>query len=250
MTERPYTVLSCCISVDGYLDAPGPLPLRLSNEEDFDRVDRLRAASDAVLVGARTIRRDDPRLLVRSSELRARRIADGLSPSPVKVTLTASGAIDPASRFCTAGPADRLVYCSSPIADTTRRRLGEAAVVVDAGRRPTMERVAEDLAARGIRRLMVEGGGEVLTQFLLAGLADELQLAIAPVFVGDARGSRFVGDGRFPWTSTSRADLVETRAIGDVALLRYALSDRSRSRGTALADLLVPSRAGMRIAGR
>jgi 5-amino-6-(5-phosphoribosylamino)uracil reductase len=79
---------------------------------------------------------------------------------------------------------------------------------------------------RGIDRLMVEGGGTVLTQFLTAGLADELQLVVAPLFVGDSRAPRLVGDGCFPWHAERRAHLAQVRQIGDVALLRYALSER------------------------
>jgi 5-amino-6-(5-phosphoribosylamino)uracil reductase len=228
------------MSLDGYLDGPGRLPLQLSNEEDLARVDRIRAASDAILVGARTVRRDDPRLLVRSLALRAARVASGLPASPMKVTVTASGAVDPASRFCTAGDAERLVYCAHAAVAPARTRLGGAATVVDAGRRPTMRRILADLSRRGVRTLMVEGGGTVLTQLLLAGLADELRLAIAPVLVGDARGSRFVGEGRFPWTAAERADLVETRAVGDVALLTYALSVRARARARREASRSLP----------
>jgi 5-amino-6-(5-phosphoribosylamino)uracil reductase len=73
---------------------------------------------------------------------------------------------------------------------------------------------------------MVEGGGTVHTQLLTAGLADELQLVVAPIFVGDSRAVRFVGDGTFPWQDGRRARLVETRPVGDVVLLRYALSER------------------------
>jgi 5-amino-6-(5-phosphoribosylamino)uracil reductase len=73
---------------------------------------------------------------------------------------------------------------------------------------------------------MVEGGGTVHTQFLSAGLVDELQLVVAPFFVGDSRAPRFVGDGAFPWTPEHRAELAEVRQIGDVVLLRYKLSDR------------------------
>ena len=86
--------------------------------------------------------------------------------------------------------------------------------------------MSEDLYARGVRRLMVEGGGTVHTQFLTADLADELHLVVAPFFVGDPRGRRFVGDGRFPWNPDRRADLVDVRRLGDVVLLRYALSSR------------------------
>jgi 5-amino-6-(5-phosphoribosylamino)uracil reductase len=73
---------------------------------------------------------------------------------------------------------------------------------------------------------MVEGGGQVHTQFLTEGLADELQLVVAPFFVGDSRAPRFVRDGRFPWNPDRRATLSEVRQIGDVVLLRYALSPR------------------------
>jgi 5-amino-6-(5-phosphoribosylamino)uracil reductase len=73
---------------------------------------------------------------------------------------------------------------------------------------------------------MVEGGGSMHTQFLTTGLADELQLVVAPFFVGDSRAPRFVHDGEFPWGPKRRAALAEVRQIGDVVLLRYALSDR------------------------
>ncbi len=89
-----------------------------------------------------------------------------------------------------------------------------------------MCRMSEDLHVRGVRRLMVEGGGSVHTQFLTAGLADELHLVVAPFFVGDSRAPRFVGDGRFPWNPDRHARLAEVRRIGDVVLLRYALSER------------------------
>jgi 5-amino-6-(5-phosphoribosylamino)uracil reductase len=89
-----------------------------------------------------------------------------------------------------------------------------------------MDQVTRTLHDRGVRRLMVEGGGRVHTQFLTAGLADELQLVVAPLFVGDSRAPRFVADGEFPWDEQHRAELADVRRIGDVVLLRYALSER------------------------
>jgi 5-amino-6-(5-phosphoribosylamino)uracil reductase len=92
-----------------------------------------------------------------------------------------------------------------------------------------MRTISEDLGARGVQRLMVEGGGKVHTQFLTDNLADELQLVVAPFFVGDSRAPRFVSDGRFPWNPGRRATLCGVRQIGDVVLLRYALSPRFRT---------------------
>ncbi|MBV9822161.1 MAG: dihydrofolate reductase family protein [Actinobacteria bacterium] len=226
MADRPYTLLSCCVSLDGYLDSPTRSRLALSNEADFDRVDSVRATCDAVLVGAATIRNDNPRLLVRSPERASERIARGQCPSPAKVTVTARAGLDPAANFFRCGTGEKLVYCARPALPRARRRLGTSATVVDAGEPVDLRWLSEDLGARGVQRLMVEGGGSVLTQFLTADLADELQLVIAPFFVGEPAARRLVGPGRFPWNPDRRAALAQVRQIGDVVLLRYALSPR------------------------
>jgi 5-amino-6-(5-phosphoribosylamino)uracil reductase len=226
VSDRPYVLLSCAMSMDGYLDDASGRRLLLSNDADFDRVDEVRAGCDAVLIGANTIRQDDPRLLIRSADRRSGRVARGLPAAPVKVTVTGRADLDPAAQFFVAGDDDKLVYCRSSAADRARNRLGRVATVIDGGEPVDLHRVLADLAARGIGRLMVEGGGTMHTQFLAAGLADELHLVIAPFLIGDSRAPRFVGDGRFPWSPERRARLVEVRQIGDVVLLRYALSDR------------------------
>ena len=226
MAERPYTLLSCGISIDGYLDSVTRTRLALSNDADFDRVDAVRATCDAVLVGAATVRNDNPRLLVRSAERRAERVARGQCPSPMKVTVTERVKLDAGADFFTSGDVEKLVYCASTTAAEARDRLGAVATVIDAGDPVDLRWLSEDLGARGIQRLMVEGGGTVLTQFLTADLADELQLVIAPFFVGESAARRLVDAGRFPWYPDRRAPLAEVRQIGDVVLLRYALSPR------------------------
>ncbi len=226
MPERPYTILSCGISLDGYLDAGTPDRLVLSNEADLRRVDAVRAESDAILVGAATVRHDNPRLLVRDPDLRALRLRQGLTASPMKVTVTGSGCLDRRSSFFTTGDSEKVVYCAGPSVARARAALAGMATVVDAGQEVDLADVLGDLHARGVRRLMVEGGGRIHTQFLTQGLADELHLVVAPFFVGDARAHRFVGPGAFPWDADHRAHLAETRQIGDVVLLRYALSAR------------------------
>jgi 5-amino-6-(5-phosphoribosylamino)uracil reductase len=223
--ERPYTMLSCCVSLDGYLGDRTPR-LALSNDADFDRVDEVRASSDAILVGAVTVRTDNPRLLVRSDARREARAARGLPPSPMKITVTERGDLDAGSNFFTAGEVEKLVYTSSARVADARRRLGRAATVVDGGGRVRMRRLCDDLGDRGVRRLMVEGGGVVHTQFLAGDLVDELQLVVAPFFVGDSTAPRFVTDGHFPWHAGRRATLADVRQLGDVVLLRYALSPR------------------------
>jgi 5-amino-6-(5-phosphoribosylamino)uracil reductase len=175
VSDRPYTLMSCSVSLDGYLGDRTPR-LALSNEADFDRVDEVRASCDAIMVGAVTV----------------------------------------------------LVYTPSPQVADALARLGRAATIVDGGRRVRMRWLTEDLGDRGVERLMVEGGGVVHTQFLADDLVDELHLVVAPFFVGDSSAPRFVSDGRFPWNADRRATLAEVRQMGDVVLLRYALSPRFR----------------------
>jgi len=225
MRDRPYTLLSCCVSIDGYIGS-GASRLLLSNEADFDRVDAVRASCDAILVGAATVRADNPRLLVRSQARRDERAARGLPPSPAKVTVTRRADLDARADFFRVGDVEKIVYCARPLVPDARRRLGPVATVVDGGASVEMRTVGSDLAARGVERLMVEGGGAVHTQFLSEDLVDELQLVVAPIFVGDSHAPRFVRDALFPWNASRRAELVEVRQLGDVVLLRYALSSR------------------------
>jgi riboflavin-specific deaminase-like protein len=229
MLDRPYTLLSCSVSMDGYI-ASAASRLLLSNEADFDRVDAVRASCDAILVGATTVRNDNPRLLIRSQERRDERQNRGLAPSPMKVTVSRRAEFDADADFFTAGEAEKLVYCARSSVLEARARLEPAATVVDGGRTVEMRGVSSDLADRGVERLMVEGGGNVHTQFLTADLVDELQLVVAPVFVGDSEAPRFVRDGCFPWNPARRAKLAEVQQIGDVVLLRYALSARFEDR--------------------
>jgi 5-amino-6-(5-phosphoribosylamino)uracil reductase len=218
-------MLSCAVSLDGYLGDRTPR-LALSNEDDFDRVDEMRAACDAIMVGAVTVRTDNPRLLVRSQARRDERLARGLPSSPMKITVSERVDLDAHSNFFTTGESEKLIYTSTGRVRDARQRLGPVATIVDGGRRVRMRRLSEDLGDRGVERLMVEGGGIVHTQFLVDDLVDELQLVVAPFFVGDSRSPRFVSDGHFPWNAGQRAKLAGVRQIGDVVLLRYALSPR------------------------
>src|ERR1044072_9697227 len=102
MPDRPYTMLSCSVALDGYLGDRMPC-LALSNEADFDRVDEVRASCDAIMVGAATVRTDNPRLLVRSHARRERRLAAGLPPSPLKITVTEQAHLDPRSTLFPTG---------------------------------------------------------------------------------------------------------------------------------------------------
>jgi 5-amino-6-(5-phosphoribosylamino)uracil reductase len=237
---RPYIVLSCATSADGYLDDASPQRLILSGPADLDRVDEVRAGCDAILVGAQTVRKDNPRLLIRDPRRSARRAARGLPPHPARVTLTASGDLDPRARFFAPG-ALRLVYCATAALATAPAGVKDSAVLIDAGDPLSLDVMLQDLTERGMARLLVEGGARLLGDFLAAGLADQLDLAIAPFFVADPAAPRLDLSraaplpGRPPVPAPPASDpasttdpanpmtLTETRRVGEIALLRFLL---------------------------
>jgi 5-amino-6-(5-phosphoribosylamino)uracil reductase len=210
------------MSIDGCLDAPGPQRLILSGDADLDRVDSERAAADAIMVGAATIRRDNPRLLIRSAARRAARIARDLPEHPSRVTLTASGELDPGARFF--APAGAVVYCAAPETPKLQSRLNELAQVIAVPPPVGLVAILADLSRRGVRRLLVEGGALLGREFLAAGLVDELALAIAPFFVG-AAAPRFAGPAVYPHDPERPMRLAEVRRLDEVVLLRYLLGD-------------------------
>jgi riboflavin-specific deaminase-like protein len=239
LPPHPYVLLSCATSADGYLDDARPSRLILSGPADLDRVDDVRAGCDAIMVGAQTIRKDDPRLLIRDPRRRARRAARGLPEHPARVTLTATGDLDPRARFFAPG-ALRLVYCATPALALARVRLGDTAVLIDAGHPLSLKLLLNDLAERALLRVLVEGGARVLGEFLGGSLADELQLAVAPFFVAEPAAPRLnlpgpnlpgpnlpgpdlPGLAGLPNSLADPMTLAEVGRVGEMAVLRYLL---------------------------
>jgi 5-amino-6-(5-phosphoribosylamino)uracil reductase len=225
MITRPFVLLSVAMSIDGYIDDATEQRLLLSSPEDFSRVDDVRGSCDAIFIGANTIRRDNPRLIV-SDARRAERTARGLPEYPTKVTVTNSG-LDPALKFFKTG-GDKIVYCPASAQEEIIKVLGTSATTVGIKDTSDFGLILDDLGQRGIRRLMVEGGATIHTQFLSQNLADELHLAVAPFFVGQSEAPRFVGSAVYPQDKDHRMTLIQVRQVGDIAFACYRIDHERR----------------------
>lgn len=218
-----YVYLSAAISADGYLDHRSDERLVLSGPEDLAEIKRLRAGFDAILVGAGTVRRDNPSLVVREPELRAARKKAGMPADITKVTVTASGNIDPSGRFFTEGAGEKIVI-ATPGTDPARIAALEevATVVVSPQPAITPEAIVSLLESRGLQSLFVEGGGEVLSAFLDSGGSCHLRLAVAPFFLG-AHGAAKIA-GRVGVDANRRMALLRAYPVGDMAVAEYLLN--------------------------
>lgn len=222
--SRPYVILSVAQSIDGFIDDNDPGRLVLSSPEDFDRVDQAREGVDAILVGATVLRRDNPTLRVKSEARRKARVNRGEPPELLRVIPTRSGNLPRDLRLWGAD-GDKLLYCPPEGVSALRDRLAGIPGVEVAAFDGTMTALLEDLSRRGVRRLMVEGGEIVHTQFLQARLVDELHLTISGFWVADPEAPRFTSPGiPLPYTKDHRLHLADVSRAGETAVLTYLAS--------------------------
>jgi len=178
--HRPYVAINVAATVDGKIDTVERRGAPVSSDADRDRVDRLRAAVDAVMVGGRTLHSEDPRLTVKSAALQQERLARGQPLNPAKVAITSRLDFRPDSRFLSAGPARIILFLPRGQASAAAPAGVEVYAIVDPGE--AMARLYE----LGIRRVLVEGGGTLNFELLRMNLVDELQVFVSPLIFGGA----------------------------------------------------------------
>ncbi len=182
------TTVNVAMTLDGKIDNVARQGAKISSDADWERVDAMRAAHDAILVGGNTLLAEDPRLTVKSEELRADRLARGLAPDPAKVGIVSACALPANSRFLNDGGGEVFLFTTertSPEQLALLRNAG-AKVFVLGKTRVDLVAAFKVLAEHGIETLMVEGGGGMIAALLEAGLVDEIHAYIAPRIFGGA----------------------------------------------------------------
>lgn len=193
--DRPYVIINAAVTADGKTDTIARHGAAISSALDMARVDQLRADSDAIVVGGRTLLGDDPRLIVKTAALRAERRARGRAENPIKVgVVTKADALKLDGRFMTFGPAQRIIFTTTQTDPVQIDRLRERGVdvVVMGDQRVDVEAALHYLKQAGAQRLLVEGGGTLNAELLRQNLVDEIQLYIAPLLFGGATAPTFV----------------------------------------------------------
>ncbi len=173
---------------DGFMDDTSSERLIISTPEDWSKVYDLRTRCDAIMVGAETLRRDNPSLLLRDEPTRERRRHAGLKPDIAKICITRSGNLSPAMRFFTEGDADRYIFSRRALPELE----GKAYLFVH-DERITAHMIVDQLERCGIRHLLVEGGPQTLRMFLEEGMVDTLRVAINPRLKIETRGRAHFG---------------------------------------------------------
>lgn len=189
--NRPITVGHLGQSLDGFIATPTGDSQFVTGSENILHLHRMRALADAVVVGAGTVAADDPQLTTR--------LVAG--PNPLRVVLDPARRLAATYRVFTDAAAPTLYVCAQSRVRAGETQMGLAAVVgidvgiadsadgsvADAGAGDEIAQVMKVLRAHGCSRVFVEGGGVTVSAFLEANLLDRLQMAIAPLLIGDGR---------------------------------------------------------------
>ncbi|MDI6643277.1 MAG: 2,5-diamino-6-(ribosylamino)-4(3H)-pyrimidinone 5'-phosphate reductase [Candidatus Hodarchaeaceae archaeon] len=212
---RPYVILNAAMTLDGKI-ATVTGDSRISCDADLDRVHRLRAESDAIMVGLGTVLADDPSLTVR--RVRGR--------NPIRVVVDREARTPPNAKVLR-GPAKTIVAVSRKAKPQRIKRLRAAGadVIVEGAEKVNLRRLLEELRSRGVRKLLLEGGSTLNWGMLEQGLVDEVRVAVAPYIAGGANAKTLVGGAGFAKVRES-AELKLSRVtrVGRDLLLIYQVA--------------------------
>jgi 2,5-diamino-6-(ribosylamino)-4(3H)-pyrimidinone 5'-phosphate reductase len=219
--DRPFVFINSAMSADGKISSFLHSQVRISGHQDLARVDRLRASSDAVMVGIGTILADDPKLRIKSSELRSGRmqrgmsqdhlriVADSLARTPLDAEVLGEECIIAVSK---AAPAERL-----------RQLSGKSEIIVAGDQQVDLSKLMGILYGRGVKRLMVEGGAALNWGMIRAGLVDEICVYLGNMLIGGDQAPSLVGGAGFA-NDFPKLELISFDRMDDGILLRWRIS--------------------------
>ena len=206
-----HVVVNAAMSADGKISTREREQVAISGPEDFDRVDELRASCDAVMVGVGTVLADDPSLTVDDPDRRRRRGARGDPPNPARVVADSRMRTPADARVLDDAATTYLLTSEAAPPDFVAEIEDTGTEVVTAGEnRVDLAAGLDALEDRGVDRLMVEGGGELIFSLFAAGLVDELSTFVGPSVIGGRNAPTLAdGDGFVEEFADLRLDGVE-----------------------------------------
>ncbi len=220
---RPEVHVNVAMSADGKLSTHERRQVRISGRSDLERVDRLRASTDAIMVGIGTVLADDPSLTVKSHHLRKERHDRGLDENPVRVVVDSSARIPPDASVLHKGEGKRIIACSSRAsADRIDALKPHASIVIAGSDAVDLAVLLEGLGSMGIGRLMVEGGGTLIWSLFRADLVDRITCFIGNMVIGGKDAPTLAGgEGFIREEDFVRLELEESALMDEGILLTW-----------------------------
>ncbi|MHC1577961.1 MAG: dihydrofolate reductase family protein [Candidatus Methanospirareceae archaeon] len=267
---RPFVFINAATSADGKISTVERRQTRISGKEDFERVDSLRAGSDAIMVGVGTVLADDPSLTVKAGARRAARARAGKDANPLRVVVDSRARTPPNAEVLCKGEGRRIIAVSE-LANADGERVAElgkrAEVLVCGGSGAAESGAAESGAAesgaaggggggrggggrggkvdlgkllarlrqRGVERLLVEGGATLNWSLISQGLVDEIFVYVGNLILGGEDAPTLVdGAGFVAGAGVVKLELLSAERLGEGVLLKWRVvseGEREKVRG-------------------
>ncbi|WP_276301625.1 2,5-diamino-6-(ribosylamino)-4(3H)-pyrimidinone 5'-phosphate reductase [Halorussus lipolyticus] len=216
-------VVNTAMSADGKLSSRQREQIAISGPDDFDRVDGLRAGSDAVMVGIGTVLADDPHLTLDDPERQSARRDRGESAHPIRVVADSKARTPTDARILDDSATTYLLVSESAPTERIEELTGTGARLITAGdERVELDAALSALDSEGIDQLMVEGGGELIFSLFEDELVDELRVFVGSKVIG-GRDAPTLADGEGFVAEFPELALDDVERIDDGVLLRYAV---------------------------
>ncbi len=212
---RPRVIINAAMSVDGKIALVGGKRIRISDEEDFRRVHEMRSLVDAILVGINTILKDDPKLTVKEKYVKNAR-------NPVRIVLDSKLRIPQGAKVLN----DMAKTIIATTEDAPQRDIN-AEIIRCGKKRVDLKCLLKELWRRGIRSVMVEGGGTVIHSFLREGLVDELNVFVGSIVIGGQAPTLAEGIGAITEDEVIKLKFLECQPLGYGVLLRYGVENEN-----------------------
>lgn len=213
--------VNAAVSVDGKLSTRRREQVEISGSADFDRVDRIRAAADAVMVGVGTVLADDPHLTLDEDDRRVQRLRSGREGNPARVVADSRARTPTDARILDDEATTYVLVSEAAPGDGVAALESAGAAVITAGaERVDLVEAFDALESEGVERLMVEGGGELIFSLFAADLVNELTLYVGSMVVGGSEAPT-LADGEGFLEEFPELDLVGVERVDDGVLLSY-----------------------------
>lgn len=220
---RPFITMNMAMTADGKITSVQREHPGFTSREDRRSMDAIRAPADAILIGAGTLRGDDPPMIVRDPAMQARRQQLGKPEKLAHVLVSGSLQVPRDARFFDGAYSRELILATTDEADPTPLApLPPHAHVWRLGpQRIDFARLLERLYEHGIRHLLVEGGGETNWQVLQVDGFDELHLTMCPALLGGRDAPTWLDGAGFSMAQQRRLQLLEAKIVGDEIFCHY-----------------------------
>ncbi len=218
---RPFVFINAAMSADGKIATIERRQTRISGSLDFDRMDELRASSDAIIVGIGTVLSDNPSLTVKSPQRREKRRAGGRDENPVRIVVDSIARTPIDADIFKKGNGKRMIAVSESALQGRVKELAKHAEIITVGETSVeLKHLLTELNARGINRLMVEGGATLNWGLISQGLVDEIYTFIGNIIIGGKIAPTLV-DGEGCTAGFCRLALISCEKLDDGILVRW-----------------------------